>query len=508
VRRFATVAPGFPSSASAATDAVTADPVAIIDIGSNSVRLVVYSGATRVPSVIFNEKVMAGLGAGVSETGRMTDRAQERALAALRRFRILTRQMGIRRPRVVATAAVRDAENCGEFLKKVQGVGFEPEVLSGDDEAMMAGQGVLSAIPEADGIVGDLGGGSLELVDVADGEVIDSISLPFGVLRIAPLLGKGEGALARKVGKALDAMDFRKRGRKRPFYMVGGSWRALARLDMVATSYPLPITHHYRMAPGRPAELEKAIDGLSRANLKSMPALSVSRMPMLPHSNLLLKVLVDELKPSALIVSSFGIREGLLYDDLDDRTRRRDPLVEAAREAGRGLGRFAEHGALLDKWIAPIFAEDDAALARLRLVACLLADVAWQAHPDFRAERGVDMALHGNWVGIDGPGRVMVAQALFCNFGGGRDFEQLAAARLCTPEQLRRAAQWGLAMRLGQRVSGGVAASLERTRLSLKEGLVRLDFRKGDEALYGETVERRLRTLASALGRAPEAVAA
>jgi exopolyphosphatase / guanosine-5'-triphosphate,3'-diphosphate pyrophosphatase len=413
----------------------------------------------------------------------------------------------VRRVRVVATAAVREADNCRDFLKKVRSVGFDAEVLSGDEEAMMAGQGVLSAIPEADGIVGDLGGGSLELVDVADGEVVESASLPFGVLRMPALTEKGEGTLAKKLGRALDAIDFRKRCRKRPFYMVGGSWRALARLDMAVTQYPLPIMHHYRMEPGRPAALQKVVEGLDKSDLKSLPSLSVSRMPTLPHANLLLKALVEELKPKELIVSSFGIREGLLYDDLDDRTRARDPLIEAARTAGRGLGRFAEHGALLDRWIAPVFEHEEEELARLRLVACLLSDVAWQAHPDFRAERGVDMALHGNWVGIDGPGRVMVAQALFANFGGGRDFEDQAVARLCSTEQLRRAFQWGLAMRLGQRLSGGVAAGLERSRLVLKGGFVRLELSKGDEALYGETVERRLRTLANALGREPEAVA-
>ena len=167
---------------------MTQEPVAIVDIGSNSVRLVVYSGATRAPSILFNEKVMAGLGRGVSDTGELEPAAQERALAALRRFWILTRQMRVRRTRVVATAAVRDASNGRDFLSKIRAIGFEPEVLSGEDEGLMAGQGVLSAIPQADGIVGDLGGGSLELVDVADGEVIESVSLPFGVLRMAPLI--------------------------------------------------------------------------------------------------------------------------------------------------------------------------------------------------------------------------------------------------------------------------------------------------------------------------------
>jgi exopolyphosphatase/guanosine-5'-triphosphate,3'-diphosphate pyrophosphatase len=480
-------------------------PVAIIDIGSNSVRLVVYGGSPRVPFTLFNEKVLAGLGEGLVRDGELTQRSQERALAALRRFRLLTRQMDVGEERVVATAAVRDAANGAAFLEEVRGIGFEPEILSGPEEAQMAGYGVLSAIPDADGIVGDLGGGSLELVDVAGGEIRRTVSLPFGVLRIKPAYLKNEEGLARKVAQAVEEAGFRKAAKRRPFYLVGGSWRALARLDMLIGDYPLPIIHQYAMRSDRPAELQPVLGEVSKG--KGSEVLSVSRAPMLPVANLLLKLLVEELRPSHLIVSTFGIREGLLYERLDEETRRRDPLLDAARETGRGLGRFSEHGGLLNRWIAPIF-DDEPEAARLRLAACRLADIAWLSHPDFRAERGVDMALHGNWVAVDGPGRVMMAQALFANFGGGREFAEDEVAALCTPEELERAYRWGLAMRLGQRLSGGVAAGLERTSLSVVGDTMRLTLAGGDAGIYGETVERRLKTLAAALGLKSEAVAA
>ena len=478
---------------------MTARPIAIIDIGSNSVRLVVYAGATRIPWIIFNEKVMAGLGQRLADTGLLTEEAQEKALAALRRYRQLTREMGVVRTRVVATAAVRDALNGDEFIRKVRAIGFRPELLSGEEEGILAGLGVISAIPDADGLVADLGGGSLELADVADGAVHHSASLPFGVLRLEPFLRKGSAGLAKKVAKAVEAAGFAKRGRRRPLYLVGGSWRALARLDMLTTQYPLPIMHHYSMAPERPLLLAPAIAALDKAEVKSIAQLSSARLPTLPDANLLLETLVDSIGPSELIVSSFGIREGLLYDDLADAIRDRDPLIEATRDAGRGLGRFAEHGALLDRWIAPAF-DDDVERSRLRLASCQLADVAWQAHPDFRAERGVDMALHGNWVGVDGPGRVMIAQALFSNFGGPGHFADYDVAELCSDEELERAAHWGLAMRLGQRLSGGVASSLERSTLSRHDRTLQLTLGAKDQSLYGEAVDRRLRTLAGALG--------
>jgi exopolyphosphatase/guanosine-5'-triphosphate,3'-diphosphate pyrophosphatase len=230
---------------------------------------------------------------------------------------------------------------------------------------------------------------------------------------------------------------------------------------------------------------------------------SLSRFPTLPNANALLAALVGVLAPDRLTVSSFGIREGLLYDELPRGERALDPLIEAAREAGAGLGRFEQHGDLLDGWIAPAF-DDGPKMARLRLAACLLADIGWAAHPDFRAERGIDMALHGNWVAVDSPGRVMMAQALFCNFGGGRALPYPDVAALCSAEKLRRAANWGLAMRLGQRLSGGVAGCLRRSRLARDGDSLRLEVARRDAALLGETVERRLKTLAGEMGLRPE----
>jgi exopolyphosphatase/guanosine-5'-triphosphate,3'-diphosphate pyrophosphatase len=470
-------------------------PVAIIDIGSNSVRLVVYSGATRIPSVIFNEKVLAGLGKGVGETGAIDPEAEARALAAIERFHLLVRQMKVVRTRTVATAAVREASNGAAFLAKVKALGFEPRILSGEEEGKRAGQGVLSAIPDADGIVGDLGGGSLELVEVKGGQVLRSASLPLGVLRLDALAEKGN--FAKRVAKAVAAAGFEAACDGRPFYMVGGSWRALARLDMALARHPLPITHQHCMETARPAQLREALG--DKTAIPDLGSVSISRYPTLPNAAMLLDALVGVVNPGGLVVSAFGIREGLLFHELPKAERLLDPLIVAAREAGAGLGRFAQHGDLLDAWIAPAF-DDDARCARLRLAACLLSDIAWAAHPDFRAERGIDMALHGNWVAIDAPGRVMLAQALFCNFGGGRDLPYPAIAALATPAELKRATAWGYAMRLGQRLSGGVAAGLKQSRLAREGEALRLEVDPAAGPLVGEIVERRLKSLASALG--------
>ena len=472
-------------------------PVAVVDIGSNSVRLVVYSGRQRAPTPIFNEKVMAGLGAGLRDNGNLSDDSERKALAALSRYKLLLRHMGVKDARVVATAAVRDAGNGPDFVREVEKLGLNCEIISALDEARYSGLGVLSAFPGASGVVGDLGGGSLELTEVGDGETGRATSLPLGVLRVG--LGKsGEQAARDVLRRGIKDAGFLKSARDKPFYMVGGSWRALAKMDMITTDFPLPAMHHYRMKPERAAELRKLADlatifegGLSSARLASAPVAAM-----------LLEQIVRTLEPSELIVSAFGLREGLLYSQLDEKMRQLDPLVEAARDAGGGERRFGEHGGLLHEWISPLF-DDPPKLKRLNLASCLLADVAWQAAPMFRADRGVEMALHGDWTAVDAPGRVIMAQALSSNFGRER-LPDSRLTQLCKPEQLERAHCWGLAMRLGQRISGGVASVLEKTSLSLSRTAVTLCVPHREESLAGDAVRRRLQRLADALDRKAE----
>jgi exopolyphosphatase/guanosine-5'-triphosphate,3'-diphosphate pyrophosphatase len=471
-----------------------ADPIAIVDIGSNSVRLVVYSGAPRVPTPIFNEKVLAGLGAGLTETGELSPRSQKKALAALRRYRLLIRHMGIKSSRVVATAAARDARNGPQFVAQINAIGFDCEVLTPEQEARLAGEGVQSAIPGANGIVGDLGGGSLELADVKDDAVRTAISLPLGVLRVADDAA-GERHVRDTLHAALKASGMAKASAGRPFYMVGGSWRALARIDMLATNYPLPVKHQYAMPAVRARELRKMVRSLDPSLRKSI---APARLATSQVAAMILAEIVDQLEPSELILSSFGIREGLLYAMRSKGVRMQDPLIEAARDAGGADRRFGEHGDKLDEWIGSVF-DDPPEMQRIRHAACLLTDVAWQATPDFRADRGVEMALHGNWVGVDAPGRVMMAQALSSSFGRDK-LPSGSLADLCDRRELERAQCWGLAIRLAQRLSGGVGSVLNSSRLSVENQVFRLHLRKNECALVSDGVRRRLSRLAEALG--------
>ncbi|WP_454882835.1 Ppx/GppA phosphatase family protein [Sphingomonas oryzagri] len=496
--------PGFlfraaPTGDADAKEAIRTDGrVGIIDIGSNSIRLVVYDGPHRIPSVLFNEKVMAGLGKGLAATGTLDPQAVERAFVALERFRLVADKIGVATLHVVATAAVRDASNGTDFLARAAGIGLDVSVLSGAEEAEMAGEGVLAAFPEADGIVGDLGGGSLELARVKDGKVHDRASFPLGVLRVAEIRKKGPRALRQRVEHLLAEAGWHGKGAGLPFYLVGGSWRALARLVMHMTDYPLPIVHGYAMPVETAQRVVRALAHLDKARLKEVHSLSSSRAGALPDAAAILALVVRELGSASLITSAYGLREGVLHRNLPADIRDIDPLIHATREEGRRLGRFPEHGDLLDKWMAPLFGNEGPYEARLRHACCLLADVGWRAHPEFRGERGLETALHGNWVGIDARGRAMMAQALYTSFGA--DGEPEIVPLLCSPDDRAQALRWGLAMRLGQRLSGGVAAPLKSSSIGLAGGAVALRLADGDGALYGEAVERRHKNLAASFG--------
>ena len=484
--------------------------IAIIDIGSNSVRLVVYKGLTRTPAVLFNEKVMAGLGKGLSAGGRLSDESMDVALAALARFSLLCDSMGVDSLRAVATAAVRDAANGPAFVARIAELtGIEVDIIDGETEARGAAYGVIAGIPDADGVVGDLGGGSLELVRIAGGEVHERVSLPLGSLRLDAFRKKGRRELVGQIDEGLKGLGWAALGKGKPFYAVGGSWRALTQLYMHQTDWPLPVTHQHRMPADAPERLVRTLAHISLKSLKDVPSISSSRVPQLPGAAAMLRAVTKRLGSSCIVSSAYGLREGLLFQALSPAARRQDPLLSAAREAADRMGRFsdgsdADVGEALLTFTDTLFPQEAPNLRRIRHAACLLADTAWRAHPDMRAEDGMDLALHGTWVGIDAAERAMLAAALWVVNGGAMPGEGTAVlSQLATPDQLALARQWGLALRLGQRLGGGAADGLENAALSREGGALILSLPRAAEALYADSVLRRHRLLAQAVGLEP-----
>lgn len=455
--------------------------------------------------MIFNEKVAAGLGRGLAVDGRIAAEDAERGLVALRRYALLAQHMEVTDLQCVATAAVRDATNGPEFIARAGEAGLKIRLLSGTEEAAAAGYGVLAAIPDAHGVAVDLGGGSLELAEVSGGQVGRCASFPLGVLRLPALRSKGEQAFERAVRKMLKAEGWPGNLTGLPLYLVGGSWRALARLDLEITKDPLAVLDQHTLPRSALRRLIRATRRLSFEELRAIPGMASNRAAALPDAVALLAVLANIIDMPEMTISSSGLREGLLYQALDAETRAQDPLIVAAAFEGRRLARFAPHGQAITDWISPLFEGEAPADSRVRLAASLLSDVAWSANPDFRAERGTEIGLHGNWRGIDIPGRILLARALHAGFGGA-DGDFPLMGELVAPERLARARQWGLAIRLAQRLTGGVEAPLKASHIRVEKGKLMLSLDPGWHHLAGESVERRLRFLAQAMDAKPELV--
>ena len=477
---------------------------AIVDIGSNSIRLVVFGGPPRAPSVLFNEKLMAGLGRGVVALGALDPGSVKLALAGLARFAALLRLMAPLELRVVATAAVREASDGKAFLSAVRKLGLPAELLDGDAEAEAAGLGVIAAHPQARGLVADMGGGSLELVRVAGGAVHQRISLPFGAMRVAAVRAGGRGQLRKALRKALQPHDWLRDVAGEPLFLVGGAWRALARVHMHRAGFPLRLLGDYSFSAEDARELKPIVRAMGSAELAAIPGVKAGRALQLDDAAALLAAVVFEVEPSQVVISAQGLREGLLYEALDPAARALDPLIVGVSHALSGQQQAKGQAEALLYWTDPVFAGDPPEERRLRHAACLIAGTSWASNPDFRAVAGEDLALHGNWIGVSAADRAVMAMALHVGLGGDPAAPPGLLPKLAPPERLARAQGWGHALRLAQRLGGGAPGVLAQVTLCVAaDGALELAAPAADCAVIDNGVERRLGRLAAALGRKP-----
>ena len=483
--------------------ATRADRVGVIDVGSNSIRLVVFSHADRSLQPIFNEKVLCGLGRTVAETGRLDPKGVDLALDNLARFTSLAGVMRVARLEAFATAAVRDAEDGAAFIDRVRRVcGLDLKVLNGDEEARLTALGVVAAIPQADGLVGDLGGGSLELVTVADEQLGSHATLPLGPFRLAD---KGQPeAVADLIKQEFKTLPWLSEIRDRTFYPVGGAWRVFARIHMAQTAYPLQVIHYYTLQRREAEDLARIISRLGRGSLERLQGVPGRRLDALPYAGQLMYRLLRQARPRQVVFSAYGVREGLIFDRLTATQRARDPLVAACATLGRAATRFPVDGEALDSWIAPLFPLATAEDGRLRLAACWLGDIAGIEHPDYRAERAFHHALHLPVVGVDHPGRAFIALALLSRYGGDVTASLARSAKdLLPPERVQAARVTGLALRLAFTLSAGDAGLLGESGLDLEDEIVTLRLPTSGGRLDGEVLRRRFGALARALERTP-----
>ncbi|MDZ4841777.1 MAG: Ppx/GppA phosphatase family protein [Hyphomicrobium aestuarii] len=493
-------------AASGACEGYGLEPIGVIDIGSNSVRLVIYEGAVRSPATLFNEKVLCGLGRSVATTGKLGDEAVGRALVALKRFRAILTVRRVKNVRVLATAAVRDADDGADFIRRAQvSCGTRIEILTGEQEALFAAQGIMMGFPGADGIAGDLGGGSLELINIVDGQLRDAISLPLGGLRLIDTTGDRLERALPLIEAELDRVPFLVHGKGRPFYAVGGSWRSIARVQMEETAYPLRVMHGYTLSVTEIVDFARK--SKKPGSLSSADELAKPRRDILPYGALILERLTRRLQPSSVVISVFGIREGLLFSQLSDHERAKDPLISYADGYARQRSRSAEHAHELCRWTDQLFTGDDLAETqderRLRHAACLMSDVGWRAHPDYRGAQSLNVLAHASLGGIDHPGRVFLALAVYYRHQGPHDKDRISDAlkALASKRALKRARIVGAAIRAAHMLSIGVSGVIDETPIRLDTGKLVLTLPPAYVSLDGERLRRRFEQLAVLLER-------
>ena len=484
-------------------------PIAVIDIGSNSVRLVAYEGLTRSPTPIFNEKILAGLGREVQSTGRLAPDAVDKAHAALRRFRTLCDTIRVKRLWGVATAACRDADNGPAFIAEAERIcRVKIDVLSGKREAELSALGVVSGLHRPDGLVGDLGGGSLELTDVKGSRVRPGVTLPLGGLALQDLASGSIKKAEKIIEKALHDVPVLRGGAGRAFYAVGGTWRALMRLHMFQTSYPLHVMHGYAVPAREALEFARLVRRVDPESLSQIEVVTAARRPLLPYAALVLEHLIRAGRPRSVIVSALGVREGLLYSLLPDRERDNDGLRTAAEELNILRSRSPRHGPELIEWTDRFMAstgiDETAEEKRLRHAACLLGDIGWRAHPDYRGEQSLNVISNAAFVAVDHPGRAYLAMAVFFRYAG-LDSDSFAPhmRELLSARMIDRARVLGAAMRVAFVVSGAMPGVLPKTPLRVERGKLRLKLGGRYRTLLGDRVFSRLRQLGRLIGREP-----
>lgn len=483
-------------------------PLSVIDIGSNSIRLVVFEGLARSPTMLFNEKMLAGLGRGIVSTGKLDPDGVSRSMEEFRRFRALSDQAGAEKMYVLATAAAREAENGPDFIHRAEQVlGTEIRVLSGREEARYSALGVISGFHPADGIAGDLGGGSLELVDVKAETIGDGITLPLGGLRLQDM-ANGSPVQAAKIARLhLARAKLLKGGEGRVFYAVGGTWRNLARLHMGATNYPLEVMHHYEMDPTGSAAFLKQVARGDIEKIKGIEGVSKIRRALLPYGAVVLQEIIAAMKPSKIVVSALGVREGFLYSLMSEEEQRTDPLISAAEELAVLRARSVHHAHELVEWTRQSFTafgiDETEEEARYRHAACLLADIGWRAHPEYRGTQSLNIIAHASFIGVDHPGRAFLALAnLYRHEGVFNDAAAPEIKALATPRYLERAKILGAMMRVVYLLSASMPGVMPQLRWEDRGGgVLALIIPSSCASLYGERPAGRLAQLAKLTGR-------
>lgn len=473
--------------------------IAIIDIGSNSVRMVVYHALKRVPLPIFNEKYMCALGKGLGRTGRLNPEGVKEAEAAIARFLVMAQRLQVASLDIIATAAVRDAENGQEFVQDIERKhGIKINVITGEREAELAAEGILASFHQPRGISADLGGGSMELASIEGTQIGHTVSLHLGSLRVLDATDGKLAAMEQLVKKELKDVHWLKLTHTPCIYAIGGGFRALAKLHMKKTHYPLDIVHEYRMSRRSIHQLIERLLPLKPAEIAALPGISAKRATTLIPSAIVLQQLLQQTGAPEVMFSVSGIREGFFYDMLEPRQKKEDALLSSAADLAALIGRAGTYGKELHQWMTPLFPKEPVGWQRIRRALCTLSELAWSIDPNFRAAWAYHRIIQSSLKGIDHKERIMLALALYHRYQpkwkGDRDELKLLD---------ERERQWarcvGIAAGLAFQLSGGRAGNLHHATIDWNNDQLALTLDDEASPLRTETVEKRVLGLGEAL---------
>ncbi|MDH5188739.1 MAG: Ppx/GppA family phosphatase [Rhodospirillaceae bacterium] len=477
--------------------------VAVVDIGSNSVRLVVYDAPARLPIPMFNEKAACALGLGMAASGRLNPVGIPKALDSVRRFVDLSRAMGVDKLEIVATAAVRDATDGPDFVAEIEKLtAHHVRVLSGEEEAKMAALGLLSGVPDADGIIGDLGGGSLDLVCLENGKFGKFETLPLGHLRLMERSDNNPEKAWNIVREEFSKLEWLKEVNGRTVFAAGGSWRSIARIFIEQIEHPLHVVDNFWIDPEVATPLLHILGGSVKHRFKKIVGVPEKRNETLSFAAIALAGLMEAATPARLKFSGFGMREGVMISSLPKDIQKQDPLISACTTMNERTGRFSITGDELLEWMAPLFPDETAPETRLRLAACLMSDVGWNEHPDYRAEQAFDRVLRVPYAGLRHTQRAVLALTAYVRYNGDPGDKLTAPVmRLLDDGQLQWVWLTGLALRLAHTICGSAPNILSTTRLRVDGNTLSLDVEGDDHhAMVSDAVQRRLKTLAKRMG--------
>jgi exopolyphosphatase/guanosine-5'-triphosphate,3'-diphosphate pyrophosphatase len=480
-------------------------PIGIIDIGSNTVRLVVYHGETRTPVPLHNEKATCALGKGLEKTGLLNAEGVKLAFETVGRFARIAESMSVARLDVLATAAVRDAKDGAEFVKALEKrCGIQVQILSGKQEAKRSALGVLCGTPDAEGVVADLGGGSLELVQVAKGDMSDHTTLPLGLLRLTEASDGDRSKALQIINRALDKEEWVPGSAKdRNLYAVGGAWRALARVCISQMNYPLHVLDSFSLGREQAISLFDVISRLGQKSLEHVKGISRNRLATLPLAAAVLERLLEVTKPKHVFFSIYGMREGQFFRALPEHIKKLDPLISLAEDMARSAGRDPHVGHEAFEWMAPLFPAETAIQRRLRLAACILRDSWWMEHPDYRGEQAFLRVLRLPFLGLNHEDRAGLALAMFYRYGSEPSEPIIKQAHALLAEtRIDRIRTIGLALRLSYVLAPGVTGVLKRTKLAIENKTLVLTMSEREPLFRSGSYPRRLQRLATHLGLA------